>query len=153
MRLRSTAVSLRARVRSASGEPPTGAQPALKKRCRVSGERAIADASWARRACAPYGLEPVAAQVRAAGSEAIVVPCDVTDPAQCEGAAEATRRAYGRIDILVNVAGGSGPIGKTGADTTPQEFDDIVTLNMNGCFHTMRRVLPTIVSDCRGRCI
>ena len=47
-------------------------------------------------------------------------------------------RVFGRIDILVNVAGGSGPIGKTGVDTTPEEFDSIVTLNMNGSFHTMR---------------
>src|SRR5262245_32185348 len=78
-------------------------------------------------------IETVAAQARTTGREAIIVPCDVTNPLQCEHAAEATKRAYGRIDILVNVAGGSGPIGKTGVETTPQEFEDIVTLNMNGC--------------------
>src|SRR5215471_5088835 len=69
-------------------------------------------------------IEPVEAQARAAGREAIIVPCDVTDPSQCEQAAQATKRAYGRIDILVNVAGGSGPIGKAGAQTTPEEFED-----------------------------
>ena len=57
-------------------------------------------------------------------------------------AAKASEASDGRIDILVNVAGGSGPIGKTGVETTPEEFDEIVTLNMNGCFHTMRGVLP-----------
>src|SRR5258707_8891493 len=61
--------------------------------------------------------------------------------------------AYGRIDILVNVAGGSGPIGKTGVETTPQEFDDIVTLNMNGCFHTMRGVLPTMMAQRYGKIV
>src|SRR6516162_10259282 len=66
-------------------------------------------------------IEPVAAQARTAGQEAIIVPCDVTKSPQCEHAVEATKRAYGRIDILVNVAGGSGPIGKTGVETTPQE--------------------------------
>src|SRR5207302_1410162 len=76
-------------------------------------------------------IEPVSAEVKGAGGEAIVVPCDLTDPKQCEDVAAAAKRAYGRIDILVNVAGGSGPIGKTGVETTPQEFDDIVTLNMN----------------------
>ncbi len=30
--------------------------------------------------------------------------------------------SFGRLDGLVNVAGGSGPIGKTGWDTTPEEF-------------------------------
>ena len=62
-------------------------------------------------------------------------------------------RTYGRIDILVNVAGGSGPIGKTGVETTPQEFDDIVTLNMNGCFHTMRGVLPTMMAQRYGKIV
>jgi NAD(P)-dependent dehydrogenase (short-subunit alcohol dehydrogenase family) len=98
-------------------------------------------------------IEPVAAEVKAKGGEAIIVRCDVTNPGQCEHAVEATKRAYGRIDILVNVAGGSGPIGKTGVETTPQEFDDIVTLNMNGCFHTMRCVLPTMMAQRYGKIV
>jgi NAD(P)-dependent dehydrogenase (short-subunit alcohol dehydrogenase family) len=98
-------------------------------------------------------IEPVAAEVRDAGAEAIVVPCDLTDAAQCERAASATREAYGRIDILVNVAGGSGPVGKSGIETTPEEFDDIVTLNMNGCFHTMRGVLPTMIAQRYGKIV
>jgi NAD(P)-dependent dehydrogenase (short-subunit alcohol dehydrogenase family) len=99
-------------------------------------------------------IEPVAESVRAAGGEAIVVPCDLTDPQQCADAAAKTKAAYGdRIDILVNVAGGSGPIGKTGVDTTPEEFDAIVTLNMNGCFHTMRGVLPTMMAQRYGKIV
>jgi NAD(P)-dependent dehydrogenase (short-subunit alcohol dehydrogenase family) len=98
-------------------------------------------------------IDAVAAQARAGAGEAIVVRCDLTDPVQCEQAAEATKRAYGRIDILVNVAGGSGPIGKTGVETTPQEFDDIVTLNMNGCFHTMRGVLPVMIAQRYGKIV
>src|ERR1700751_1937357 len=75
-------------------------------------------------------IAPVAGEVSAAGAKAIVIKCDVTDAAQCEDAVRRTQSAYdGRVDILVNVAGGSGPVGKTGWETTPQEFDDIVTLN------------------------
>ena len=33
-------------------------------------------------------------------------------------AAQTTHRTYGRIDILVNVAGGSGPIGKSGVESS-----------------------------------
>jgi NAD(P)-dependent dehydrogenase (short-subunit alcohol dehydrogenase family) len=98
-------------------------------------------------------IEPVAAEVRATGSQAIVVPCDLTVPAQCKTAAEATLKAFGRIDILVNIAGGSGPIGKTGAQTTPEEFDEIVTLNMNGCFHTMHAVLPAMTEQRYGKIV
>ena len=98
-------------------------------------------------------IEPIRAEITAAGSEAFVTACDLTDPAQCEAAAEQTLAAYGRIDILVNVAGGSGPIGKSGMQTTPEEFDQIVTLNMNGCFHTMRAVLPAMVAQRYGKII
>ena len=98
-------------------------------------------------------IEPVAAEVKNAGAQAIVVPCDLTDAAQCDVAAAKTKQAFGRIDILVNVAGGSGPVGKTGVDTTPEEFDEIVTLNMNGCFHTMRSVLPTMIAQRYGKIV
>ena len=99
-------------------------------------------------------IEPVATEVKKMGGQAIIVPCDLTDAAQCDVAAQKTREAYGdRIDILVNVAGGSGPVGKTGVETTPQEFDEIVTLNMNGCFHTMRSVLPTMIAQRYGKVV
>src|SRR5258708_25702947 len=76
-------------------------------------------------------IAPVADQVKAGGGKAIVIPCDLTDARQCESAVEATKAAFGgRIDVLVNVAGGSGPIGKTGVDTTPDEFARIPTLNL-----------------------
>src|SRR6202020_1628042 len=89
-------------------------------------------------------IEPVAAEVKANGGMAIVIPCDLTDPKQCEEAVEETKSQFGgRLDILVNVAGGSGPIGKTGVQTTPEEFDEIVTLNMNGCFQNILAVFPT----------
>ena len=98
-------------------------------------------------------IEPVAADVRAAGTDAVVIGCDLTDATQCDGAAEKTKAEFGRIDFLVNVAGGSGPIGKTGVETTPQEFDDIIKLNMNGCFHTMRSVLPSMMEQRYGKIV
>jgi NAD(P)-dependent dehydrogenase (short-subunit alcohol dehydrogenase family) len=99
-------------------------------------------------------IEPVAQEVRALGVKAVVAACDITDPAQCKSAVAAAKAAFGgRIDILVNIAGGSGPIGKTGAQTTPEEFDDIVTLNMNGCFHTMHEVLPTMIEQHYGKIV
>jgi NAD(P)-dependent dehydrogenase (short-subunit alcohol dehydrogenase family) len=98
-------------------------------------------------------IEPVAAEVRAAGTEVIVVGCDLTDARQCDAAAAKTKAVYGRIDFLVNIAGGSGPVGKTGVETTPEEFDDVVTLNMNGCFHTMRSVLPSMIEQRYGKIV
>jgi len=99
-------------------------------------------------------IEPIAESVKAAGGGAIIVPCDLTVPQQCAVAAEKAKTAFGgRIDILVNVAGGSGPIGKTGVETTPEEFDDIVKLNMNGAFHIMHSVLPTMIGQRYGKIV
>jgi NAD(P)-dependent dehydrogenase (short-subunit alcohol dehydrogenase family) len=96
-------------------------------------------------------IAPVAADIRAGGGKALVVSCDVTDAAQCEAAVAAAIAAYGRLDILVNVAGGSGPIGKTGAETTPDEVRDIVDLNMTGCFNTIRAALPSMMAQRYGK--
>jgi 3-oxoacyl-[acyl-carrier protein] reductase len=100
-------------------------------------------------------IAPVADEVvKASGSEAIVIPCDLTDAGQCDAAVQTAKDAFGgRIDILVNVAGGSGPIGKTGVQTTPDEFDDIITLNVNGCFHSMRAALPTMIEQRYGKVV
>ena len=98
-------------------------------------------------------IEPVAGELKVTGTEPIILKCDLTDPAACQHAADETRKAHGRIDILVNVAGGSGPIGKSGVETTPEEFDDIVRLNMNGCFHAMRAVLPTMMAQRYGKIV
>ncbi len=98
-------------------------------------------------------IEPIAEELEAKGCEAIVIGCDLTDAAQCDAAAAKTLQTFGRIDVLVNVAGGSGPMGKTGAETTPEEFDEIVTLNMNGCFHTIRSVLPAMIDQRYGKVV
>ena len=98
-------------------------------------------------------IEPVAQEARARGVEAIVVACDVTSESDAAALAERTRETFGRIDVLVNVAGGSGPIGKTGWETTAEEFNEIVTLNMAGCFNTMRAVMPAMIAGGGGRIV
>jgi NAD(P)-dependent dehydrogenase (short-subunit alcohol dehydrogenase family) len=98
-------------------------------------------------------IEPVATEARALGVSAIVVRCDLTDSAQTAALSQAALEAFARIDVLVNVAGGSGPIGKTGWETTPEEFDEIVQLNMKGCFNTMRAVIPSMITQLGGKII
>ncbi|MEY3252661.1 MAG: hypothetical protein RL227_1634 [Pseudomonadota bacterium] len=98
-------------------------------------------------------IEPVAAEARALGVPALVVPCDLTDAAQTEALARHALEAFGRIDILVNVAGGSGPIGKTGWETSTDEFNEIVQLNMTGCFNTMHAVLPGMIAQRSGKVV
>jgi len=81
------------------------------------------------------------------------VLCDVTDTDQVAAAVATAEAELGPIDILVNVAGGTGPIGKPGVETTPEEWDQIIELNMKGCFLTMRAVLPGMMARRYGKIV
>lgn len=50
-------------------------------------------------------LESLAEQCRDSGAQAIAVPTDVTDPAQCEALVQAAVDSFGGIDILIANAG------------------------------------------------
>ena len=64
----------------------------------------------------PDGLEATRSEILASGGEAVACPCDVSDEAAVKAAVMQAMDAYGRIDILVNVAGVQ--ITKLLADTT-----------------------------------
>lgn len=99
-------------------------------------------------------IEPVAAEARGLGRRVEVVRCDVTDPAEVQAMVEATLKAFDdRIDILVNIAGGTGPLETTSWDTTPEQFDQIIDLNLKGCHLTMRAVLPTMMRRRSGKIV
>lgn len=99
-------------------------------------------------------IAPVAKEAKALGRKVIQVQCDVTDPARVDNLVKETLAAFGgRIDILVNVAGGRGPLETASWETTPEQFDDIVELNMKGCFLTMRAVTPTMQKQRSGKIV
>lgn len=98
-------------------------------------------------------IAPVTAEVKKLGRKAIQVRCDVTDPAQVDQVVKETLAAFGRIDILVNVAGGRGPLETTAWETTPEAFDEVIDLNMKGCFLTMRAVTATMQKQRSGKIV
>jgi 3-oxoacyl-[acyl-carrier protein] reductase len=101
-----------------------------------------------------HAITPVTSEVKKLGRKAIQVQCDITDPAQVDNLLKESLRALGgRIDILVNVAGGRGPLETTSWATTPEQFDDVIELNMKGCFLTMRAVTPTMQKQRSGKIV
>jgi 3-oxoacyl-[acyl-carrier protein] reductase len=99
-------------------------------------------------------IEPVAAEIEALGRRAIIVRCEVTNEADVAGLiGVAGEKFAGRIDLLVNVAGGSGPLGKPFWENTRDEFEQIMTLNVTGCFLTMRAVLPAMIAQRYGKIV
>jgi 3-oxoacyl-[acyl-carrier protein] reductase len=77
-------------------------------------------------------LEPVAAEVRAQGRQALALACDVGDARQVEEAVAQTVKTFGRIDLLVNNAGYR--IRAPLEDLPRQEWDAMVQTNLTGVF-------------------
>jgi NitT/TauT family transport system substrate-binding protein len=78
-------------------------------------------------------LEKVSERVRTLGRCAFVASCDVCKSADVEAMVTHTLRMLGgRIDILVNAAGGTGPVERSTIDTAPDEFDDVVVAMLAG---------------------
>jgi 3-oxoacyl-[acyl-carrier protein] reductase len=98
-------------------------------------------------------IEPVAEAARGMRSDVLTVACDITDPVQTEALAASALEAFGRIDVLVNVAGGTGPMGESAWTTSSVAFQEIIELNVTGCFNTMKAVLPAMVEQNYGKIV
>lgn len=94
------------------------------------------------------GLEAAAADVRAAGGRALVLPCDVADADAVEAAAGRTERELGPIDVWVNAAMAA----KLAFvwETTPAEFRRITEVCYLGCVHGTLAALERMRPRDRG---
>lgn len=83
---------------------------------------------------------------------ALAIVADVTDATAIAKATDETVAALGRIDVLLNSAGVTGP-------TTPlieypvDAFHKIVDIHLNGTFHCCRAVVPQMVRNGYGRIV
>jgi 7-alpha-hydroxysteroid dehydrogenase len=96
-------------------------------------------------------LERTAAAVRERGRRALAVPTDVTRTDQLEGLVEATLAEFGRIDLLVNNAGGPGP--RPALETSERFFERALRLNVTQVFLLTRMVVPHMVETAGGGAI
>lgn len=79
----------------------------------------------------------VAAAISAAGGEAMPLPADVLDAGSLRTARESLLANFGRVDILLNAAGGNMPGATVFGDLTfftmqPTDFERVVQLNLTG---------------------
>lgn len=86
------------------------------------------------------------------GGDAFAVKVNVADWTSVEAAANTTLEHAGRIDILVNSAGIAGS-NATVEDYDPDEFAQIVAINLNGTFHVNKAVVPAMRSQGYGRIV
>ena len=79
------------------------------------------------------------------------VKCDVADSGSVKAAVEGVLRSYGHIDVLINNAGISQI--KLLTDTSDEDWQRIIAVNLTGCFNMTRAVIPQMIYRRKGAVI
>src|SRR5258707_11474806 len=89
----------------------------------------------------------VVKEIERDGGKAIAIQADATDADASKAAVEKTVATYGRLDILVNSAGTAIP--KTFEETTLEEMDRVIDINVRGVFVATQAALKHLNSGGR----
>ena len=86
--------------------------------------------------------EKTSEEIRRSGGDAFFMKCDISNEEQVKAMIQATIAKYGRINVLVNNAA----IGvyKTVLDTTTEEWDHCLAVNLKGVFLCSKYAIPHI---------
>ena len=97
------------------------------------------------------GMEKTAKEIEAVGRKALALKLDVSDPASVKEAVGKVLEAWQKIDILVNNAG----ITKDNLilRMKPEDWDRVLSINLDGTFHCIQAILPGMVKQRSGRII
>jgi len=93
-------------------------------------------------------LEQTAAEAQAFGVKTLTLTADIADINSVNQAVEKALAEFKTIDILINNAG----VGKFGKflDLTPEEFENIIRVNLMGVYYATRAVLPGMIEQQSG---
>jgi NAD(P)-dependent dehydrogenase (short-subunit alcohol dehydrogenase family) len=101
----------------------------------------------------------LAADLRSAGTDAEAVTADITDPAGVAALGVVARGLARPVQILVNNAGlppglltGSG-VFRPFAETTPDDWEPFLQLNLYGVLRVTRELIPTMIESGWGRVV
>jgi NAD(P)-dependent dehydrogenase (short-subunit alcohol dehydrogenase family) len=96
----------------------------------------------------PGELAAAAAEVRAAGGEAVTIAADLARPEDCAAVIEGAVRAFGRLDVLLNNAGvGTMVVGGTVESIALERWDLALDVNVRAIYLVSRAAVPHM----RGR--
>lgn len=83
----------------------------------------------------------IAAEIESEGGTARVWQCDVRNAAEVRATVKEVAEHYGRIDVLVNNAGITGPAGDP-IEVTDEELDNVIDTDVKGSFNCAAAVIP-----------
>jgi citronellol/citronellal dehydrogenase len=82
----------------------------------------------------------------------LAAPCDIREPAQIEAFVRSVRDRFGKVDVLVNNAGGQFP--SPAQHISPKGWEAVVRNNLNGTFYVTREVATAaMIPQKRGRIV
>jgi NAD(P)-dependent dehydrogenase (short-subunit alcohol dehydrogenase family) len=97
-------------------------------------------------------LERLAAEIGLPAERALTVAADVTRDDGVENLVATVADRFGRVDVLLNIAGGwSG--GKPVGETAVEDWDRMLALNLRAAFLLSRAVLPAMLEAEWGRIV
>ncbi len=97
-------------------------------------------------------LDAGLAALRAHGAQAVGFTLDVREPESCEGFVKNVLEAFGRVDVLVNNAGGQFP--SPAQNLSARGFEAVIRNNLNGLFYmTLATANAAMIPQTRGRIV
>jgi 7-alpha-hydroxysteroid dehydrogenase len=96
----------------------------------------------------PDQIADTAAQIRALGRHAIAIPCDVMRTEDLDALADRSLDELGRLDVLVNNAGGTPP--RPALQTSERFFEVAFRFNVIQAFLLTQRCVPKMVESAGG---
>jgi NAD(P)-dependent dehydrogenase (short-subunit alcohol dehydrogenase family) len=98
------------------------------------------------------GADQTAGEIRARGHRVMAARVDVTNRDEVNAAVEISLGEFGKIDILVNIAGATTPH-KWFVDKPEAEWDQDLDLNLKGTLYCIQAVLPHMLSRQSGKIV
>ncbi|MBJ20704.1 MAG: SDR family NAD(P)-dependent oxidoreductase [bacterium] len=128
----------------------TGIGPGLGREIALLYAREGADLAIAARH--QERLAAVAGEIEALGRSVIAIATDITDRRACEALVEAALERFRRVDILVQNGHYDGDYKPLG-ESDPQDWRDILEVNLFGALHLVQAVIPSMRERGDGRIV
>jgi len=93
-------------------------------------------------------LKSTVSEIEAFGRRALAVPTDVTNADECRALVDATLAEFGRLDVLLNNAGGGET--KSIMKWTDEEWRQVLELNLSSAWYLSRAAVRPMIEQGRG---